>query len=445
MKKLAKIIILLTLVLALPLAQLACAEPDETIKGIFEALTAEDAGYNFAREIYPEYFPGTVFEETLADDGFTIAISGSEYMDGSWTFTRDGEYLAATIDGEDYSGMTMMLYVIEAVGSYYGINTRLINSYVNGLSALGIESGNFIATEGEAGTTYRVNIAGPWDMKELDAMAFDEASLGHYEPLGEDFASMGGSIGKVMMVANGSANDFTLLLGEYGGLDELAHTSIVNIVNTLQPTGWEDFAANYPGLADAEGEGWSVRLDVDRAEVDGIIDDASDDYSYALVRFGADSFGEGDSEYEEYDFEAPEPAEAPGEEAFRQGYFDVIAGIEPDAAGASLKVAAAASEVCAFAEAWELYNPDIEPMRANMLAAFEAMDEADQERFWQNFDAVLGLLDECLEDYDAHRAVFEDAGVAEAMDEVMYDPLNRLAWRNLRDHTLTMGNDMNAG
>ena len=34
---------------------------------------------------------------------------------------------------------------------------------------------------------------------------------------------------------------------------------------------------------------------------------------------------------------------------------------------------------------------------------------------------------------------------ADAMDEVMYDPLNRLAWENLRDHTLTLGNDENVG
>ena len=31
------------------------------------------------------------------------------------------------------------------------------------------------------------------------------------------------------------------------------------------------------------------------------------------------------------------------------------------------------------------------------------------------------------------------------MDEVMYDPLNREAWKKLRDHTLTMGNDENEG
>ena len=132
-------------------------------------------------------------------------------------------------------------------------------------------------------------------------------------------------------------------------------------------------------------------------------------------------------------------------EALAEGYFNVLANLESDEAGASLKTAVAASEVCAFAEAYELYNPDVESLRANMLAAFEGLSGDEQAAFMTNFDTVRALLDDCLEDYDANRAIFEDAGVAEAMDEVMYDPLNRLAWENLRDHTLTMGNDENVG
>lgn len=147
----------------------------------------------------------------------------------------------------------------------------------------------------------------------------------------------------------------------------------------------------------------------------------------------------------EYDFEPPAPAEAPSVEDFSENYFAVLTGLEAGSAGASLKTAVAASQVCAFAVAHDLYNPDVEPLRANMLAAFGAMDEDDQALFWQNFDAVRALLDDCLEDYEANRVVFEDAGVTETMDEVMYDPLNRLAWSNLRDHTLTMGNDTNVG
>lgn len=444
MKTILSTITLLALVMALALSQVAVAEPDEVVKGIFDALMAEGSDYSSTKAMYVEYFPDVVYEETLEDDGFTIAISGSEYMDGSWTFTRDGDALVVTFEDGDFNGLATMLSVLKAVATYYGMNDRLITPYVNGLTALGLESENYSASEDEAtgATTIRINIAGPWDMKELDEMAFDEVSLGYYEPLAGESISMGGSVGKMMMIANGSADDLTLLVGEYGGLDELAYRSIVNIANTLRPTGWEEFAAGYTELADAEADGWSVKLNADMATVGEIIDDVPEDYSFALVRFGA---GSGDGEEFEEEFEAPAPAEAPTVEAFADGYFSVITGLEAGTAGASLKTAAAAAEVCAFAESFELYNPDVEPMRANMLSAFETMGEDEQALFWENFEAVRALLDGCLEDYEANRAVFEDAGVAEAMDEVMYDPLNRLAWENLRDHTLTMGNAMNVG
>ena len=139
------------------------------------------------------------------------------------------------------------------------------------------------------------------------------------------------------------------------------------------------------------------------------------------------------------------PAEAPTVEALAEGYFKVLANLEVGTAGASLKTAIAADAVCHFAENNLLYNPDVDALRANMVEAFDAMGEDEQNAFWQGFDAVRPLLDDCLEDWEANRAQFEDAGVAESMDEIMYDPLNRLAWENLRDHTLTMGNDMNVG
>ena len=143
--------------------------------------------------------------------------------------------------------------------------------------------------------------------------------------------------------------------------------------------------------------------------------------------------------------ESPAPAKAPTVEALAEGYFNVLSGLESGTAGASLKTAIAASEVCAFAQAHALYNPDFEPLRANMRAAFEAMRAEDRAAFWQGFDAVRALLDDCLADWETVRPQFEDAGVAVAMDEIMIDPLKRLAWENLRDHTLTMGNDTVAG
>ncbi|MBQ8953297.1 MAG: hypothetical protein IJ048_04210, partial [Clostridia bacterium] len=236
-----------------------------------------------------------------------------------------------------------------------------------------------------------------------------------------------------------------ILLGEFGGLDDLAYRSIVNVVSILKPAGWDDFTAMYTELTDVDTGVFTVTLNADMAEVSEIIYDAKDSYSYAILRFASGAaYGE-EFTAEDFDYEAPAPAEAPTVEALKEGYFDVLANLESGTAGASLKASVASSEVCDFAEAYELYNPDVEKLRANMLAAFESLSADEQTAFQQNFDTILWLLEDCLNDYDANRAIFEDAGVAEVMDEVMYDPLNRLAWENLRDHTMTMGNDENVG
>ena len=143
--------------------------------------------------------------------------------------------------------------------------------------------------------------------------------------------------------------------------------------------------------------------------------------------------------------ETADALEAPSAEAFAANYFDVLANLETGTAGASLKAAAAAADVCAFAMDNGLWDAQKPNLRGNLLAGFETLDEDGQAMFWEGFESVRALLDDCLEDYEANRAVFEDAGAADTMDEVMYDPLNRLAWQNLRDYTLTMGNAENAG
>ena len=442
MKK-TTLITLLALVFAL-LMQLASAEPAAVVQGVFDALTKEDSDYNQSKAMYVEYFEDIQWEEAVEGDSITISIANGEFMDGSWTFTQEGDYLTATFDGEDHTGLFFAMSMMKAVGSYLGMEADVMSGYVNGLNFLGIESDNFVMEQDEAAgtTTVRINDAAPWDMKELDEMVLDETIV---EPPEEGYTSTAANFGKLMMVANVEDDGMTILLGEHGGLDDLAYQSIINVVSILKPAGWDDFTAAYTELADVDTGVYTVKLNADMAEVSEIIYDAKDSYSYAILRFASGAaYGE-EFTAEESGFEAPAPAEAPTVEALAEGYFNVLANLESGTAGASLKTAVAASEVCAFAEAHELYNPDVEAMRANMLEAFEGMDEDEQAAFWTNFDTVRALLDECLEDYDANRAVFEDAGVADAMDEVMYDPLNRLAWENLRDHTLTMGNDENVG
>ena len=286
MKKIAKTILLLTLALAL-LIPAAWAEPDAAVKGIYDALLAEGSDYSRAKAITVEYSPETKYEEKLENDGFTITVTGDEYSSGNWRFTRDGDALTTTISSDGMQSV-MVIYVVKAVADYLGMNGSLTMGYVNGLSMLDLSSDDFAMTPDEAaGTTdVRINIAGPWAMKELDQMVIDDRSLS-YGALTEESASMAANIGKVMMIANGTADDVTILLGEHGALDDVALKSLRNVVGILQPKGWEDFSANYTRLADAQAGGYEVALNADAQTVGQIIDDAPEGYSFAVAHFGA--------------------------------------------------------------------------------------------------------------------------------------------------------------
>ncbi len=286
MKKIAKNLLLMTLALAL-LIPAAWAEPGDAVRGVFDALLAEGSDYSRAKALTAEYAPDTKYEEKLEDDGFTITVSGDEYSSGTWRFTRDGDALTTTISNEGMQSI-MVIYVVKALADYLGMNGSLTMGYINGLSMLDITSDDFAMTPDEAaGTTdARINIAGPWEMKGLDQMVIDERSL-FYGALTEESTSIAANIGKVMMIANGNADEVTILLGEYGELDDVALQSLRNAVGILQPAGWEDFTANYSQLSDTQAEGYAVELNVDAQAVGEIIDDAPQGYSFAVARFGA--------------------------------------------------------------------------------------------------------------------------------------------------------------
>lgn len=432
MKNTARLLALLLALLLLPFAPKAyAAVDDDTVRGIFEALIAEDSAYSEMKASYTEFYPETVFSETLDDNGFTLAVSGNEYFEGCWTFTLDGDDLVLSCSSEDYTGTMMSSYVLNAAGKYYGMNTDLLNGYIIGLNAMELENHYFVVEKDEESgtTTVRIYVGGPYEMKGLDEMLLEPPVL-DFEPLDDNYISMAANCGKLSMIANGNARGVKILVGEYGGLDELAYQSILNVVKVLQPAGWEDFLNDYTELSETDTEAYTVTLNADGEAVAEIYE-PRENVSYALLRFGEEE------SYDEWVFEE----DWPPIEALTEHYFRTLAKVETGTAGASLKTAEAACFVCGFASAYDLEDAYIEQLRANMVTAFEQLDEDEQAAFWQGFDAVRELLDSCLEDYGANRAVFEDAGRAEEMDMYMGNWQVRSAWETLRDHTLTMGND----
>lgn len=418
--------------------QAAEAETDgmaaETLQGIYDALIAPDSAYSQNKEFTAEFYPELEYGETLGADRITLSLkaNGNEYYsDGSWDFVVDGDRLTAVIADDDYTGILNVMTVANAIGSYFGMETELVSGYINGLGVLGIESDNFSMTEDvSAGTTtYALNISGPWDMKELDQMVLDEAVL-DAEPLDESFISQGGSLGKMQYMANGNMDSYTVLIAEYGELDDIAYQSIVNMITLRQPVGYEAFLADFTELKDLETDDYVVNLNPDDAAIEEIMGQRNDKFSYALVRFGSEEYIE-----EEIEIFAPDA------EAFADFYFRVVAGIPQGTAGSSLAAAQSACDVLSFAAGNELWLADTDTLRANMLEAWESLTDDERANFDSNFPNLNELLYGSIEDWDANRGIFEDAGVSDIMEELLEDEAAQWSWDTLSANTWTLGND----
>ena len=240
----------LVLGLALLMSQAAFAEADGAVQTVYDALVAQESDYSKTKALYTGFYPQMVYTETLEENGFTIAVSGNEYMNGSWTYTRDGDFVTVEMDAFDFTGRVLAMDVLRAAGSVFGVNGSLLNGYVSGVSALNTENGVFrTETEGDR-VRYFIRITAPFELTGLEEMALTEDVLAMYgfAPLGEDYVSQTVSFGKVNALFNGSKSGGTLLIAEYGGLDELARQGIVSMLNVLQPDGGAAFAAAYgPG------------------------------------------------------------------------------------------------------------------------------------------------------------------------------------------------------
>ena len=405
----------------------------DTLKGIYEALVAPDSDYSQNKAMIAEYYPELEYSETLGDDRITIALkaNGNEYFtDGSWEFVQDGDRLTAVIADDDYSGVMYMMYVANAIGSHFGMEPALVSGYLNGLSALGTESENFSMTEDEAaGTTaYSLNIAGPWEMKELDQMVLTEDIL-DAEELTDNYTSQGGNVGKLRYMANGNVNSYTVLFAEYGELDDVAYQSMVNLISLRKPAGFEAFLADFTELKALETDDYIVDLDPSDDTIAEIMGERDERLSYMLVRFGSEEYGE--EEYVVY---------VPDADAFADSYFRVVAGIPQETSGASLARAQAACDVLGFAFGNELWLVDVDTLRTNMLEAWESLTDEERVNFDANFLELNELLYSCFEDWQANRGSFDDADIAEAMEELMEDGTSQWSWDTLSANTWTLGN-----
>ncbi len=289
MKRMFSRIMTAVLILTLFAAQGAFAE-DELLKGIFEQLVAEDSAYSRNKAEETGYLPGCTYTEIFEGDSFTILIKGGSFGDGTYTFVRDGDYVKLKGDVLDLYTTALSLDLLKAAGAYYGLNPGLVNGYVTALNLRGLVNKNYMQTVAPGNQfEFWVYIAGPLDMQELDEMVLTEedAMMYVYEPLGEYRVQMSLPFGKVVLATLGSKESCTLLIGEYGGLDDTALQDAAVLVSALQPDGWEAFASGCTELTAAETPEYTVTLDPDEDTVRSLLEDPPEGYSYAVVQFGS--------------------------------------------------------------------------------------------------------------------------------------------------------------
>ena len=402
--------------------------PSEVLRGVYNELTKPASGYSQMKESYKEYYPDAEYTEELDEQGFRLAVENIPDGSGMWSFADEGNAITVTLQSDDITGRLYVLDVVEAVASYYGQDPDLAKAYVNGLGALGINNDEFSMMENADGTTtFRIGTAGAWKMSELDQMVLDETVVGGFAPLGEDYVSRNASVGKMRMAAEGSADDLTLYFMEYGELDDIAYRSIVNMVKLFQPTGWEEFAAEYTSLSDAETDVYTVSLSPDEETITERFGEQDGRFSCAVVKFG------GAEAYEE-------TAYVPGAELFADLYFRTVGGYHAETAGASLAEARAACDVLTFAVYNWLCDVDTDTLRANMLEGWESLTDEERASFDENFSGLDALVKGCFEDWEANRSRFEDVenGV-DTMEAAMSVDMAAESWDALSANTWTLG------
>lgn len=129
--------------------------------------------------------------------------------------------------------------------------------------------------------------------------------------------------------------------------------------------------------------------------------------------------------------EKTETVAAPTAAECADGYYRVVGRFHPGTAGSSLGRALSACEAYRFAAENKLTDTDPARLRDVLREARESLSEEELQYFDENIESVRELIGACRDDWEANRALFEDAGAAEEMEKLLGDPAAKDSWETL--------------
>ncbi len=268
MRKKSRIIIAVSLILAVVMALAACSKGGSnfdsaaTLQGIVDNL-AKDEDYKTFKQTYAN----TKFEEKVENDSIIVNIDGDEGIKGNYEFKLDGDYLTYTekTDTEDYTGMSYTAFLLSAFNNYIGQDSMLVTGYINGCDAFDVENKYFVSDEDKENgtTTTKIYIAGKYDMPELDTMYINEKALEITDALTANSINGVINCGKIRLIYYGDKNNADLIFYEKGKRSDLTYKSAMASVAKLQPNGYDTFAKEFTELKETEGKGYKVSFTID--------------------------------------------------------------------------------------------------------------------------------------------------------------------------------------
>ncbi len=253
----------------------------DVLKGVFDTFKSNES-YTIMKSAYSN----TTFEETLDGENIVVKISGTDGLEGTYTFPAKDGYISCEVPANDYMSVGIFTFIANSVGEYYKINTTLFSGYIQGVGISGIQNKTYSVDLKEDGSgTMKIYYAEKPEMKELDEMFINEKPLNNF---GDDVSNFNIIFGKLAVngVVDRENKTLSLAIGEYGDKNtELTRKSIIEIVNFFKPDGYEDFVKDFTELKTVSNDKYKVHTDT--AEYDkerGI--ELIDGYTFMFVTFG---------------------------------------------------------------------------------------------------------------------------------------------------------------
>ena len=199
----------------------------------------------------------------------------------------EGDYIVAKAPANDFMTYTFMTFMKSAVADYYGMNDKLISGYLAGLDHLGKKNTLFISDVSKTKSVYKLYVAGAWDMQGLDEMYVNDAAMEGIVALDEEETPFYFSSGKITVTTFGNADNFELIVGEYGENTALSYRSIMTVVKTLQPKGYEAFTDSFTELKEGSGDGYKVFFGIPKETLENYTVNEEPGYSYVTIKFSS--------------------------------------------------------------------------------------------------------------------------------------------------------------